>query len=134
MGNLQKYNTELFVKYTNNDEYRACIQRAFLMEFHLAENTNVLYDNKQIVDGIDYLYDATKTNPLFVELYEKTAENILIISNNTYMGITVLFSYDFFYLFHPCICSFIRSPENFTNQNADYLALKNSLLDYFTTK
>ena len=65
------YNFSQEVVYDNNDEYRKCIQIVFNMEnIESEDSSEVLFDNLAMKNGIEFLFETTKTNELFIDLYE----------------------------------------------------------------
>ena len=131
------YNTTLIVNYQNNKEYRACIRNLFKMETQIYNETlyeepldeetldEQNYDNNKTTDMLDYIYSITKENSYFKELYGYGAGTMF--STNLEIGLVVLFSYDYFVLFHPCICSFIENPALFNESNIYFIQLKTKI-------
>ena len=101
--------------YTNNAEYRAALRRFFQMNPHI--NTcapdcptgnldsetidELMYDTEATMRGINAIYDATKGNPMFMNLYLRAAGRIF--SEDATMGLTLLFCYDHFAGFVPVL-------------------------------
>lgn len=126
------YNTTLIVNYQNNKEYRACIRNLFKMETQIQDETldeetldEQNYDNNKTTDMLDYIFSITKKHTYFKELYGYGAGTML--STNLEIGLVVLFSYDYFILFHPCICSFIENPALFNESNIYFMQLKTKI-------
>ena len=127
------YNTELSVIYTTNLEYRKCMRIMFLMkqqnldDLELDDETldEQDYDNDNASKMLDYIYSITKSNQVFKELYEYAAATML--SQDFEIGLAVLFSYDYFILFHPCLCTFILDSSKWTDTNQSFIALKTRL-------
>jgi hypothetical protein len=127
------YNTDLSVIYNTNLEYRNCMRKMFQMEqqnlddLELDEETldEQDYDNANASKTLDYIYSITKSNALFKELYEYAAATML--SQNFEIGLAVLFSYDYFILFHPCLCTFILDSSKWTDTDESFIALKTRL-------
>ena len=127
------YNTNLPVIYTTNLEYRNCMRKLFQMEqqtlddLELDEETldEQDYDNDNASKMLDYIYSITKSNPKFKELYEYAAATML--SQDFEIGLAVLFSYDYFILFHPCLCTFILDSSKWFNTDESFIALKTRL-------
>jgi hypothetical protein len=85
----------------------------------------LLYDSDKISDTLRELYELTKENLLFQNLYTLAAAKM--ISTDLTIGQIILFSYDYLYLFHPCMCVFLVSPEEFNESCTYYLQLKDKL-------
>lgn len=125
------YNTSNpYLEYNTNEEYRKNIREVFSMncsQIDIIEDIDeeskdeLLYDENTMNKEMDNIYNLTKDNNLFIHLYELAAARMF--STDRTIGECVLFSYDFFYLFHPCLCLFINYPEDFTENNSLYLQL-----------
>jgi hypothetical protein len=132
-----KYNIEYKVHYSNNTKYRHDLRNVFLMDMSNAPDLSkiedlddetedeMLYDYDAVVKGLDYVYNNTIIHPLFSELYEIGASKMLSTDKN--IGITILFSYDYFELFHLCLVDYFTNPTIFTITNTHYLELKNKI-------
>ena len=101
------------VLYKNNQEYRKCIREIFRMKesvstFDIDDETKdeQNYDDMSTSKVLDYIYSITKKNACFQELYGYAAATMF--STDPEIGLAVLFSYDYFILFHPLICSIIH--------------------------
>ena len=93
------YDHNLNVKYIDDDEYRNCICQVFG-----AENSD--YDDKTVSAGLDYIYEKTKLVPAFCDLYTIGAAKM--ISTDPEIGMAIVFSYDYFELFHLCLVDFLK--------------------------
>ena len=102
--------------YTNNGEYRATLRAYFKMNTRDLETTynelknddpesydELMYDEEAMKLGISTIYDATKDEPRFCDLYRKAAGQFL--TEDLEIGICVLLTYDYF-------ADFIRVYEN----------------------
>jgi hypothetical protein len=102
--------------YTNNTEYRATLRAYFKMNTRDLETTynelktddpesydELMYDEEAMKLGILTIYDATKDEPRFCDLYRKAAGQFL--TEDLEIGICVLLTYDYF-------ADFIRVYEN----------------------
>ena len=132
------YNIDnLLIEYHNNTEYRNVLRSLFNME-HNHQNiisqyesidTETLdelsYDEESILKEIGALYETTENNELFKELYDLTAAKMF--SQDRTIGHCILFSYDYLYLFHACLCVFLNSPLDFTKSCKYYIQLKMEL-------
>lgn len=104
------YNIEFECKYNlekSDDLYRIEILKAFEM----AE-----WDDKIMNDKMDTLYNYVKDTNFVAELIKKLKENkefsvfLFFISQDggDEAVFRLLFNYDFFHLFHPVLCDYIR--------------------------
>jgi len=130
--NVHGYNFHKDVYYTNNTEYRQCLRELFNMKCSqnpdlegIDEETKdeLFYDEDTMSLIMDEIYNATKNNELFNELYDLAAARMF--STDRTIGQAVLLSYDYLCFFHNCLASFIKS--EFDNKNEFYLLLKNKL-------
>lgn len=125
------------ISYTDSNEYREIIRNVFKMN-ETVENTllnkndvdeeswdEMLFDSESISKTMDEIYEKTCDSPLFAELYEIAAAQM--ISTDPTIGHAVLMSYHYFHLFHPCICTYLNSPDVFTETCRYYIELKNAL-------
>jgi len=139
---METYDTSShLIEYNSNIEYRKILRSLFRMDTEeilkgleskynmkeLDEETidEILYDSDKISDTMQELYELTKLNPLFQTLYTLAAAKM--ISTDASIGQIVLFSYDYLYLIHPCICVFLESREQFDESCIYYLQLKDKL-------
>jgi len=139
---METYDTSShLIEYNSNIEYRKILRGLFRMDTEeilkgleskynmkeLDEETidEILYDSDKISDTMRELYELTKLNPLFQNLYTLAAAKM--ISTDLSIGQIILFSYDYLYLFHPCMCVFLVSPEEFNESCTYYLQLKDKL-------
>ena len=60
----------------------------------------MLFDENQVSKGLDYVYNLTKTNDHFNDLYYSAAK--VMFSEDPNIGIAVLYSYDYFIFFYLC--------------------------------
>lgn len=129
------------MQYYNDTEYRNCIRTLFKMnEEKMKSQLNELYDISEIdpitideymidvplmENTMKQLFDLTKHNTLFKNLYDLAAAKMF--STNREIGQSILFSYDYVYLFHPCLCVFLESPSEFNEKMQYYKELVLSL-------
>jgi hypothetical protein len=92
--------------YENDDEYQQCIFN--LINTINPEVTLTEYDNDSFKMFLDCIYNKTRSEPRFIELYSLAAGTM--ISEDNTLGLAVLFSYDYFYLFNKCLISFFTKP------------------------
>lgn len=129
MALYTNYDLNKDVSYTNNREYRKCLRELFNMKCIMNEDLNdideetmdeLLYDENTMSAIMDEIFNATKNNELFNELYDLAAARMF--STDRTIGQAVLLSYDYLCIFHNCLASFLRG--NFDNKNEFYLLLK----------
>ena len=126
---INNYNLNKDVYYTNNTQYRQCLRELFYMNCVSIDDLNdideetkdeLLYDEQKTSIVMDELYNATKHNELFNELYDLAAATMF--STDRTIGQAVLLSYDYLCYFHNCLASFLKG--EFDNKNEYYLLLK----------
>jgi len=139
---LADYDTSFpFVQYENSNQYRKWIRDVFKMDMSLIfkeietkynmdeldEETldELLYDYDKMSQTMEQLYCVTQSNVLFQTVYDLAAAKMF--STDQTIGQVILFSYDYFYLFHACLCVFFHSPELFDESCIYYLELKEKL-------
>jgi hypothetical protein len=66
-----------------------------------------MYEDDAMSKGLDEIYARTKDVPEFQEIYMLTAG--FMLSTDPSIGLAVVFSYDYFDKFHPCLVDFLRS-------------------------
>ena len=134
-----KYNTEtLLIQYTDNFTYRNTLRSLFGMNSNKTDIENQ-YDtiDNETLDELDYdddrmckimseLFELTKDNALFQSLYDLAAAKLFSVDRQ--LGQGILFSYDYLYLFHACMCVFLCAPVEFTDTCTYYIDLKQVLL------
>lgn len=116
------YPINIQIQYTNDDEYRKCITRVLHIDEDEDEDNDA--DLTQILDVI-----FEKTSVHFKELYELSSA--IMMMEDIDIGLVILFSYDYFSLFHLCLCDYLSINQEedkeeliqFTNKNQYYLQL-----------
>lgn len=113
-----------------NTSYRECLRRFFKMQIE-EENVSteiddesrdeLLYDTVAVKNGLEYIYQQTKDDALFIVLYQLSAGQML--SENEEIGLAILFSYDFFHLFYHCLHTFFKSPDKWSSTCESYRTL-----------
>ena len=112
------YNINIDVAYKDNETYRKCLRQVVNMDISnlnipwdqmdddLDEETKdeLLFDNVAMNTTMDYVYDKTKENEFFKEIYLLGASKMFSTDPN--IGLAII-SYDFFYLFHLCLQDFL---------------------------
>lgn len=121
------------IEYYNDYDYRKCIRRIFKMnedkmKADLAEKYDIndidpltldefMIDMTVMENALQKLYAVTCSNPQFCELYDLAAAKMF--SMNREIGQSILYCYDYVYLFHPLMCLFLESPLE-CNENVKY--------------
>lgn len=123
-----QYRFDEEIHYTNNFTYRNIIRQLFTMICppnpdldHMDEESRdeLIYDEDTMSNSLSQLYQYTKDNELFQELYDLAAARMF--STDREIGQCVLFSYDYLIFFHYCLASFHRG--EFNKDNEYYLLL-----------
>ena len=123
------YNINIDVAYKDNETYRKCLRQVVNMDISnlnipwdqmdddLDEETKdeLLFDNYAMSSTMDYVYDKTKENKFFKEIYLLGASKMFSTDPN--IGLAILFSYDFFDLFHLCLQDFFNNKLDTINYN-----------------
>ena len=123
------YNINIDVAYKDNETYRKCLRQVVNMDISnlnipwdqmdddLDEETKdeLLFDNYAMSSTMDYIYDKTKENDFFKEIYLLGASKMFSTDPN--IGLAILFSYDFFDLFHLCLQDFFNNKLDTINYN-----------------
>lgn len=129
------YNFDINIEYFENNSYRQCLRQAMNMDVsqmtfeqykdELDDETKdeLLIDEKQMSAAMDDIYDKTKNVESFQSLYSSAAS--LMFSTDPNIGLAVLFSYDYFSVFHICIQAF---HENKLDQMKSKIEQLHSLL------
>jgi hypothetical protein len=90
-------------------------------DIDIVTNDENNYDQYAATRVIDYIYDKTQHNIFFQQLYDVAASKML--STDRGIGLAVLFSYDYLYLFHKCIVLFYSHPNDFIDSNEHYIRM-----------
>lgn len=130
------------IEYFDDFEYRKCIRKIFKMdEEKIKEDLKEKYDisnidpltlDEYMVDisvmevALKKLYELTCDNPHFCELYDLAAAKMF--STNREIGQSILYSYDYVYIFHPLVCVFLESPGEITSQHKYFKQLRDCLM------
>jgi hypothetical protein len=117
-----KYPTHFQIQYTNDDEYRECM----IHVFHY-DDTDENSDNSYSTKLLDLIFEKTSVH--LREIYEKASA--VIMMEDLDIGLAILFSYDYFSLFHLCLCDYLPLNEEeqieFPKKNQYYLQLLDKL-------
>ena len=122
-------------EYNSNEEYRSSLRTVFHMNYetymknikNLQEQVEEKFDketldelefDEEAVQGaMDFVYDRTKNNELFINIYKLAAAKM--ISTDVEIGMSICFSYDYFRYFHTCLSLYLENASNFDeNSNA----------------
>ena len=130
---MTDYNTKLVIQYSNDGEYRASLREIFSMKRVIEIDPDLDeisrdeqdYDIDAASQKMDFIFERTSGHPRFQELYDIAASKMISMDRN--IGLSVLFSYDYFALFHRCLCSFFADPDEFDETNAAFVALKKKI-------
>jgi len=123
------YNTNLTVSYQDDFGYRQSVRDVFGMncsdaidpDYDPVTRDELLYEADAMTKGLDYVYARTKDIPEFKKIYEIAAGFMFSVDPN--IGLAVIFSYDYFHLFHPCLVDFLRS-GSISSENKENLMKK----------
>jgi len=66
-----------------------------------------MFDNKKVNATMNLLYKKTKHHPLFLNVYKKGAS--MFLTEDTEVGIRVMFSYTYMQSFHAMLCAFLTT-------------------------
>lgn len=130
------YQISYIPKYENNFQYRQCLRDVFGMDVSknppkwdemdpdLDEETRdeLIFEGEAISQGMDYIYNTTKDNTAFNQLYLDAAA--LMLSQSPDIGLSILFAYDYFALFHKCLRVFFENPSGFSILTPEFKELK----------
>lgn len=125
-----------FLPYKDSNGYRHMLRIVFKMDNNKTCNNGImkqtdfddeswdeiLYDSDSMKNAMDKIYELTQDHPLFAELYEIAAAQM--ISTDPTIGHAVMMSYDYYYMYHTCLCAFFESPKAFNEKSDCYLKLK----------
>ena len=110
------YNMNQTVNYNDDFGYRQSIRDVFGMkcapidsdaDYDAVTKDELMYEADAINKGLDDIYELTKDVPEFQEIYSTCAGFMLSVDMN--IGLAVVFSYDYFDKFHPCLVDFLRA-------------------------
>lgn len=132
-NNITRYDiSNKNMSYSNDFEYRECLRRLFCMKLpDLDDDIDEVTRDEQNFDMestatiLDYVYNTTCDNPAFQELYDSAAAKMISLDRS--IGLSVLFSYDYFAMFHRCLCCFYEDQPNFNKDTEECKALLEKL-------
>ena len=103
---LEIYDTsKKYISYSTDAEYRNILSNVFFIIFSSSENEFDDESNKILMTAMEHLFHLTKTNEIFDKLYNLACSKMFL--TDTKIGQCILFSYDYFELFHSCLCYFL---------------------------
>ena len=95
------YNTNIgIITYIDDKTYRQCLRDLFFMNTHIEIDFDEITQDEQNYDidaannAMDYVYNQTKENIYFQNLYDCAAAKMF--STDREIGLAVLFSYDLY--------------------------------------
>jgi hypothetical protein len=100
------YPSNIDVSYTDDEEYRQCIRKIFQLPDN-NDNINDIDNNTHITPILDNIYNTTQHIQVFQELYMNAAA--LLISEDISLGLSILFSYDYFAHFHKVLSQYYQA-------------------------
>lgn len=114
--------------YYNDVSYRQCLRNMFEMNEQIPHkeidditNDENNYDEESMSKSMDIVYEKTKDNILFQNLYQHGAAKMLSLDQE--IGMAVLCSYDYFHLFHMCLKDFFHDFVSFNEESESYKSL-----------
>ena len=128
-----------FVFYSNNMEYRQVIRDTFQMNpYEIAPYSDLQsnqiesdideeskdemqYDMKQMDSNLTEIYEITKHEPCFLNLYKQAASQM--ISEDPLIGQVVLCSYDYFNTYFSCVWFYLHGGKESLLQAIEYRRL-----------
>ena len=128
-----------FVFYSNNSEYRKIMRDIFQMdlgktapysdlsmneistEIDEESKDEMQYDMKQMDKHLTELYEITKSEPKFSQLYQKAAAQML--SEDPLIGQVVLCSYHYFNLYFSCLWFYLHGGHTSLIESVEYKRL-----------
>lgn len=129
------YNINYDVQYNDNQKFRQDLRNVFSMNCIEDENNHLmddetrdelLYDDKQVSQSLTFILQQTDKLPLFIDLYQITAARVF--STDLGIGLSILFSYDNFYLFHLLLRDFFNDSSSLNSNTQSYINLKKHII------
>lgn len=128
------YNIDINVEYNDNATYRQCLRQVMNMDVSgisfdqydedLEEETKdeLLIDENRMSVAMDDVYAKTKHLESFQSLYTCAAG--LMFSTDPQIGLAVLFSYDYFSVFHLCIQAHCKNNSEILESKMEQLRMR----------
>ena len=109
------YNINQNVEYHDDFSYRENIRNVFGMnvcadldnDYDEVTRDELLYEDAAMSKGLDSIYEKTKDVADFKTIYKISAG--FMLSTDPNIGLAVIFSYDYFALFHHCLVDFLKT-------------------------
>jgi hypothetical protein len=79
------------------------------------------YNIDELTTAINELYEKIKINDKLIKIMIKLAGDISSMDEK--LGLMIMFSFDYLYITHPCICEFLETGQ-ITNKLLDELLIK----------
>ena len=79
------------------------------------------YNIDELTAAINELYEKIKINDKLIKIMIKLAGDISSMDDK--LGLMIMFSFDYLYITHPCICEFLETGQ-ITNTLLDELLIK----------
>ena len=125
------YDISINVNYNNNHEFRENLRQVFKMNSfptdidHTIDNISkdeLMYDENAAQQSMDFILNSTQSLPFFKDLYLITASRFF--SEDPGIGLSIMFSYDNFKLFHLLLREYFSNPLIFNHNNDIYIQFK----------
>jgi hypothetical protein len=119
------YNTKFNCTYKGCEDVMLSetLYRKDILSIFSIEDLDFEKHETEIYDEMLAIYDKISKNKKFTECVNQAGT--LFSTNDPFIGFTILLSYDYLYLTHPCICEFL---EKETISHEKIKNLLNSLL------
>jgi len=76
------------------------------------------YDAEKVSLGMDFVFNHTRDNSYFQVLFDYAAAKMMSVDQE--IGLSVLFSYDYFASFHKCFVQYMQNKEAFDDSYESY--------------
>ena len=133
-----------FIEYKTNHEFRAAFRRHMGMDENVLRAKLLAEYGEQVVNEWDeetldeLLLDNDRMNLVMNDVLAKTKKNIQFIllyklgaakwiSEDIEIGQCILFTYDYYYLYHSCLCVFHDYPEQWGEKCPYFIQLRDKL-------
>lgn len=127
----------MHIHYSNTTEYRQLLRELFSMDkqkypvhsldpdIDVESKDELEYDEDAAKIFMDDVYNKTKNNSLFRDIYSKGSS--FMFSQDINIGVAIMFSYDYLDSFISCYMDFCKNPTNFNKQTSSYQTLYKKL-------
>jgi hypothetical protein len=111
-------------EYATDEEYRATFKQIFeIITDADPEDAEFIFENTAINDKLEYIFDQTKNDSRFNDIYTIAAGKML--SEDPTIGMYILFSFDYLYLFYNLLQKYNNGDDDATTTH--YIKLKEIL-------